>query len=423
MSRRVPLPPRAAPGVALLLAALLATAPGGAAQADLLVSSGGLASVSRFDAVTGAPLGLFVAQGEGGLITPDGLAWGPDGNLYVSKEKGNAVLRYDGKTGAFIDTFVTAGSGGLNIAEDLKFGADGNLYVGSLVGNAVLRYDGKTGAFIDAFVPAGAGGLDGPSGLIFGPDGDLYLASSRNHQVLHYDGKTGAFCGPLVAAGAGGLNEPVGIAFGADGRLYVSSLGNNQVLRFDGKTGAFVDVFVPPASGGLDGPYSLVFGPDGNLYVNSVSNNRVLRYDARTGAPIDVFAAGNGLSFPTYLLFTPSAAGCQDDATHVCLQQGRFRVAADWQTAQGGGAGQAVRLTADTAYFWFFSDANVEVLVKVLDGCALAPGRFWVFAGGLTNVSVQLTVTDTASGAVNTYRNPLGTPFAPLQDTSAFPCP
>ncbi|WP_220089886.1 hypothetical protein, partial [Pseudomonas aeruginosa] len=67
----------------MLLAALFATAPFGAARADLLVSSGGLASVARFDAVTGAPLGLFVTQGEGGLITPDGLAWGPDGNHYV----------------------------------------------------------------------------------------------------------------------------------------------------------------------------------------------------------------------------------------------------------------------------------------------------------------------------------------------------
>ena len=80
-------------------------------------------------------------------------------------------------------------------------------------------------------------------------------------------------------------------------------------------------------------------------------------------------------------------------------------------------------MTADTAYFWFFSAANVEVLVKVLDGCALAPGHFWVFAGGLTAVAVRLTVTDTASGAVRTYQNPQDTPFAPLQDTSAFACP
>jgi hypothetical protein len=32
-------------------------------------------------------------------------------------------------------------------------------------------------------------------------------------------------------------------------------------------------------------------------------------------------------------------------------------------------------------------------------------------------------VTDTATGVVKTYRNPQGTAFAPLQDTSAFACP
>jgi hypothetical protein len=127
---------------------------------------------------------------------------------------------------------------------------------------------------------------------------------------------------------------------------------------------------------------------------------------------------------PTYLLFAPPGSGCQDDASHVCLQQGRFRVSAAWQTAQGAaGAGQAVRLTPDTGYFWFFDASNLEIVVKVLDGCALAPGRFWVFAGGLTNVAVQMTVADTMTGATKTYRNRQGTPFAPLQDTAAFPCP
>jgi len=49
---------------------------------------------------------------------------------------------------------------------------------------------------------------------------------------------------------------------------------------------------------------------------------------------------------------------------------------------------------------------------------------YWVFAGGLTDVRVTLTVTDTQTGAVKTYTNPIGTPFQPIQDTSAFStCP
>jgi hypothetical protein len=43
-----------------------------------------------------------------------------------------------------------------------------------------------------------------------------------------------------------------------------------------------------------------------------------------------------------------------------------------------------------------------------------------VFAGGLTNVDTTITVTDTQTGAVKTYRNPANTAFQPIQDTAAF---
>jgi hypothetical protein len=47
--------------------------------------------------------------------------------------------------------------------------------------------------------------------------------------------------------------------------------------------------------------------------------------------------------------------------------------------------------------------------------------RYWTFAGGLTNVNVILTVTDTQTGTIQTHANPQGTPFQPIQDTNAFP--
>jgi hypothetical protein len=78
-----------------------------------------------------------------------------------------------------------------------------------------------------------------------------------------------------------------------------------------------------------------------------------------------------------------------------------------------------VPLTADTGYLWFFDDANVEAVVKVLDACSISD-HFWVFAAGLTNVEVRLSVADTATGRVRTYDNPIGTPFQPLQDGAAF---
>jgi hypothetical protein len=116
-------------------------------------------------------------------------------------------------------------------------------------------------------------------------------------------------------------------------------------------------------------------------------------------------------------------AACVPDATTLCLNAGRFQVRVAWTTSAGqAGAGQAVPITSDTGYFWFFSSNNVEMLIKVVAGCAFN-NSYWVFAGGLTNVKADITVTDTFTGAVKKYSNPQGTAFQPIQDTSAFACP
>jgi len=104
---------------------------GWAAAADVVyVSSFDNDAVVRFNADTGAPLGVFVPSGSGGLNGPTGLTFGPDGNLYVSSFALNqSVLRYHGKTGQFLGVFVTQQSGGLLGPMDLAFGPDGYLYV------------------------------------------------------------------------------------------------------------------------------------------------------------------------------------------------------------------------------------------------------------------------------------------------------
>ena len=113
---------------------------------------------------------------------------------------------------------------------------------------------------------------------------------------------------------------------------------------------------------------------------------------------------------------------CVENATTICLNGGRFRVTADWRTATDSGQGMAERLTDDTAYFWFFSQENVELVVKALDGCGVN-NRYWNFAAALTDVEVDIRVDDTATGQSVAYFNPAG-PFAPILDTDAFAtCP
>ncbi len=112
-------------------------------------------------------------------------------------------------------------------------------------------------------------------------------------------------------------------------------------------------------------------------------------------------------------------AGCVADPTTICVNGNRFAVGAAFSASGTAGLAQAVQLTPDTGYLWFFDPSNVEAIVKVIDGCGLG-GHFWFFAGGLTNVNTTITVMDTRTGAITSYTNPADTPFQPIQDTSAF---
>ncbi|HLJ97221.1 MAG TPA: hypothetical protein VKU02_28940 [Gemmataceae bacterium] len=408
------------------------------AYADLFASDQGANNILRYDERTGDFLGEFIPSGSGGLGIPDGLLFGPDGNLYVGSLLTDSILRYDGITGDPLPsagnsgaTFVPSGSGGLTFGNPGAFGAwfvfgrDGNLYVKSggtrapPDSSSVLRFDGATGEFIDAFVPAGSGGLTGPRALVFGPDGNLYINSSGPGpgSVLRYDGTTGAFLDVFVPAGSdpfGQNNASVlrGLVFGPDGNLYVSRADHNSILRYGGRTGAFLDTFVTEGSGGLAAPTDPLFGPDGNLYVRSSpgqSQAAVLRYDGITGAFIDQFVpyASGGLTNNKGWVFRNA-----DPTTLAYVAVRRLHITAA-STAVSGTAFD-VTITAldpngniDTAYqgtvTFSTTDTDTGVVLPVDYPFTTGVGDNGVhtFPGGVTLVTVggqTLTVTDTMGG-------------------------
>jgi len=289
--------------------------------AQIYVSSFGSNSVLEYDAVTGAFIGTFVPPGSGGLTAPEGIVFGPDGNLYVTVGGTGTVLRYNGQTGAFMGAFVPAGSGGGVAFAYMVFGPNGNLFVNDF-GRNIKEYDGATGAFITVFAPSIAPSL----GLVFGPDGNLYVPNGNGTDVDELDGTTGAFI-KAFPLGPGPAGEgPAVVAFGPDGNLYVGTVGpccpevSGEILKYNPTTGALIGVFVAPGSGGLGAVNDIEFRPDGYLYVVSENTagtdsppypaRQILRYDATTGAFVGVFipAGSGGPNRPTTLTFAPAPA-------------------------------------------------------------------------------------------------------------------
>lgn len=114
-----------------------------------------------------------------------------------------------------------------------------------------------------------------------------------------------------------------------------------------------------------------------------------------------------------------AGGACFPTASTLCVNSVRFRVEVTWTTEDGtSGAGRTLPLTSDTGAFWFFSPNNIELAVKVVDGRAVN-GKFWIFAGALTNVEYMLVITDTVTGAVWTHHNAPGE-LASYADTAAF---
>ena len=150
--------------------------------------------------------------------------------------------------------------------------------------------------------------------------------------------------------------------------------------------------------------------------INDVDMWTIQEYAATPQAGSDRWGTWWGRIVPT----SAGPAQCVPGASNLCLAANRFRVAVSWRAVTQGtsGVGNAVALTSDTGYFWFFNSANVELLIKVLDARAIN-GKFWVFYGALSDVEYTITVTDTATGAVKIYLNPQGR-LASVADTSAF---
>ena len=124
-----------------------------------------------------------------------------------------------------------------------------------------------------------------------------------------------------------------------------------------------------------------------------------------------------------YLFLVSTQPRCWPGRTRACLQDERFMVEVEWRDFSGAsGPGELVDGgTDDSRLFTFFEPDNWEMLVKVLDGCAVN-GHFWVFSAATTDVEYTLRVTDTVTGVVREYENPLGQAADATTDTTAFAC-
>lgn len=142
--------------------------------------------VKRFDGQSGAFIDNFVIPATSGLANPRTVVFPGDGFLYVTSEGNDRVIRCDATDGTFVDNFVWNDpavpgdeTGGLDAPSGMAFGPDGRLWVASLNTDAVLRYDAATGAFVDEIVSSSSG-INAPTFLLFTPKMTKFCPSTPN---------------------------------------------------------------------------------------------------------------------------------------------------------------------------------------------------------------------------------------------------
>jgi WD40 repeat protein len=309
------------------------------AAADLLIENVGTNSILRYNEAANT-LTTFVGGGSGGLNVPQGMTYGPDGNLYVSSLGTGSILEYNGQTGAFLGTFVshTVGAQTLQYPNGIAFDPNNSryLYIASYFDNAIERYDTVAHTLsVYATLPATASTAthtQGPTGLVFGSDGNLYVNDStqaNGSQIRVYNVEAGDITGRSIISGVSDsvthLNAPAQLTFGPsnganpplliDTGFFQNSANSYQLSFQNGQiVGTWLHQLAGVSPGGLNEPGGVVYDPTtGRVVITNYLGNSLVSAningtsDVTTLNPTSI--NGAVLDNPTYIVAIPAMLG------------------------------------------------------------------------------------------------------------------
>ncbi len=248
-------------------------------------------------------IGLLSGGGPG-FSGPVSAALGPDGLLHVASRANPNQPEAVRVTRCTIDGDYVGEFGGWGEAPGqfiwitaIAFGPDGNLYLSDENTHRVSRFTAE-GEFIACWgeFGSGPGQLNRPSGLAFAPDGTLLVADSLNHRIQRFasDGALLTFWGEM-GSGPGQFDMPWGVAVDGAGYVYVSDWRNDRIQKFDAD-GTHIAIFDGKDNGdGFSRPNGLAVDSGGRIYVCDWWNDRVQVLEG-TGRVIDTLIGHSGTS-------------------------------------------------------------------------------------------------------------------------------
>lgn len=205
----------------------------------------------------GGEANVFMTECRGEpFLYPNDLCFGPDGALYLTDsgilmdefEPGGKIRKdymnvsVDGRVYR-IDIkahTISKLDSGIHFTNGIAFGPDNNLYVNETMTGMIYRYPWKEGQIVgrrqnfgNVLSGEGHDSMKGPDGMAFGVDGSLYVAVYGQGDVTVL-GQEGQVLRRLKAKGI----MPTNVAFGLPGqrRIYVTEYELGQIEMFDVET-------------------------------------------------------------------------------------------------------------------------------------------------------------------------------------------
>lgn len=199
----------------------------------------------------GAVIELANAAGDDSFLLPNDLCFGPDGAMYMTDSgitmaewAPDGSVRPDWQTADFDGkvyrieaeaSMISVLDRGLRFANGIAFGPDGLLYVNEMITGNIYRYDlssssPKRELFANVLSPEWDAGFRGPDGMSFGSNGKLFCAVYGQGDVTVI-AESGAVTSRISTTGG----NPTNVGFGPHGqrRIYVTEHELGQIEMYD----------------------------------------------------------------------------------------------------------------------------------------------------------------------------------------------